>query len=77
MGGLDVWLLLYIPLQVYIKEKTHTQRIQCNWKKTQQWLSYHEFISAKNIIFVSSDDIHPQIKRVCRLKRRRLYSSSK
>ena len=45
-----------------------------NWKKTQPQLDCHyKFISAKNIIFVSSD----KIKRVCDLKRWRLYYSPK
>ena len=39
----------------------HTKRIQCKWKKTQNWLNCHyKFILTKNIIitFVSSDDLH-------------------
>ena len=36
-----------------------------NWKKTQNcYYCPYKFILAKNIIFVSSDDLHPQIKRL-------------
>ena len=43
---------IYIYIYIYIY-------IQCNWKKTHPWLNCrYKFISAKNIIFVSSDDIH-------------------
>ena len=43
----------------FISENTHTECLQCNWKKTQAELNCHyKFILAKDIIFVSSDDIH-------------------
>ena len=61
MGVLDVWLLLYIRFQVYLKKKkkSHTGRIQFNSKKTPIWMNcHHKFISAKNTIIISSDDMH-------------------
>ena len=46
MGMLNVWLLLYIPYPGLYKKNSHTERIQCNEKKTQTWLNFHyKFIS--------------------------------